>query len=128
QCPPENEADDIGETAPALGLGLEMGAPLDSEFVELGLTTRFGLFPCSLEKLLVFEAVKCRVERSLLHLQSLAGHLLNSLCERIAVNGPKRNNPHDEEIEGALREVEFVFGVHTCFFYIYIAMCRRSRH
>jgi len=50
------------------------------------------------------------------------------LCDGIAVNGAKRNNPHDEEIEGSLRRIKFVCGVHTCYFYIYISMCRRSRH
>jgi hypothetical protein len=63
--------------------------------------------------------MKGRIERSLLHLQSLAGHLLNFLCDRIAVNGAERNNPHDEEIEGTLREVELACGAHTYDFYIY---------
>src|ERR1700677_4054139 len=105
-----------------------MGAPLRGELVELGFPACLGLFPYGLEKLLIFEAVKSRIERSLLYLQSLAGHLLNSLCDRIPVNGAKRNNPHDEQIQGTLREVEFVCAVHTCYFYIYISMCRRSRH
>src|ERR1700722_8505720 len=39
-----------------------------------------------------------------------------------------RNNPHDQEIEGTLREIEFVCGTHTCNFYIYTRTCRRSRY
>jgi hypothetical protein len=60
-----------------------------------------------------------RIKRSLLDLQGLARHLLNPLRKGIAVNGTKRNNPHDEEIEGTLREIESVFGLHTYRFYIY---------
>jgi hypothetical protein len=58
------------------------------------------------------------IERALLDLQSLAGHLLNPLCDGITVNGAQRNNPHDEEIERTLREIESVFRLHAFGFYI----------
>jgi hypothetical protein len=35
------------------------------------------------------------------------------------VNGAKRDDPHDEEIEGTLREIEFICGRHAYGFYIY---------
>src|ERR1019366_10475889 len=105
----QNETNNIGEATPVLGFGLEMCAPVGSELVELGFPAGFGLFPCGLEQLFIFETVKSRIERSLLNLQSLAGHLLNSLCNRISVNGAKRNNPHDEQIEGSLREIKFIY-------------------
>jgi hypothetical protein len=35
------------------------------------------------------------------------------------MNGAKRDNPHSEEIERALREIESVFSLHTLCFYIY---------
>jgi hypothetical protein len=46
--------------------------------------------------------------------------LLNPLGDGITVNGAKRNHPHDEEIEGTLREIESVFSLHAYGFYIYI--------
>jgi hypothetical protein len=51
-----------------------------------------------------------------------------SLRDGIAVNGAKRDDPHDEEIERTLREIKVVFSLHTFGFYIYIQTCRRSRY
>jgi hypothetical protein len=50
-----------------------------------------------------------RIERALLHLQRFARHLLDSLCDGIAVDGAKSDDAEDEEVESALREVEPVF-------------------
>src|SRR5262249_17448294 len=50
------------------------------------------------------------------------------LRDGVAVDRTKRNNPHDEEIEGTLWEIELVFSLHAYAFYIYLQTCRRSRH
>jgi hypothetical protein len=43
------------------------------------------------------------------------------LRDGIAVNGSKRNDPHDEKVERALRKVKPVVCFrHACYFYIYI--------
>ena len=69
------------------------------------------------------------IERSLLNLKGLARHLLNSLGDGIAVNGAKGDDPHDEEVERALRKIELAFSLlHTFGFYIYSLSCRRSRY
>src|SRR5258708_515638 len=61
------------------------------------------------------------IKRYLLDLKGLTGHLLNSLGDGIAVDRCKRNDPHDEEIEGTLREIKAVFSHHdTCHFYRYV--------
>jgi hypothetical protein len=45
------------------------------------------------------------------------------------VNGSKRNDPHDEEVERALRKIKpVVCFLHAYDFYIYNARCRRSRY
>src|ERR1700679_1839164 len=107
-----------------------MGAARGGELVELGFAARLGRLPCGFEQLLVFEAVKRGIERSLLDLQGLAGHLLNSLGDGVAVNGAERDHPHDEEVEGSLREIESVCGFHayTFYLYLYTPTCRRSRY
>src|SRR3979411_2246203 len=87
---------------------------------ELGFTACLGQFPVRSQQLFVFEAMKSGIKRSLLDLQGLARHLLNPLGDGITVNGAKRNHPHDEEIEGTLREIESVFSLHAYGFYIYI--------
>ncbi len=58
------------------------------------------------------------IERSLLNLQPLAGHLLNSLCDGTAMNRAECKDPHDEEIERALGKIESVFSFHTFTFYL----------
>jgi hypothetical protein len=105
-----------------------MGTPFGGELIELGFPARLRRPPGSGEKLFVFEAMECGIERPLLDLQCLARHLLDSLRDGISVNGAKRNNPHDEEIEGALGEIESAFSLHAYNFYIYTRTCRRSRH
>src|ERR1700761_7382455 len=97
------------------------------ELIELRVTACLRRLPVGDEQFFVFEAMESGVKRSLLDLQGIARHLLNPLRDGIAVNGAKRNYPHDEEIEGTLREIEFVFRLHAYGFYIYALTCRRSR-
>jgi hypothetical protein len=69
------------------------------------------------------------VRGSLLDLECVARDLLDSLRDGIAVNGSKRNDPHDEKVERVLRKVKpVVCFLHAYGFYIYIARCRRSRY
>src|SRR6202034_2877609 len=81
------------------------------------------------EQLFIFEAMERGIKGSLLDLERVARDLLDSLCDGIAVNGSKRNDPHDEKVERALRKVKFVVCLlHAYCFYIYIARCRRSKY
>src|ERR1700722_1472497 len=97
------------------------------QFVELGFAAGFSCLPVGGEELLVLEAMEGGIKRALLHLQRFARHLLDSLCDGVAVDGPKGDDAKDEEIEGALGKVESVVCLHTCGFYIYSYTCRRSR-
>ena len=84
-----------------------MRPAFSGQFVELGFTACLGRLPVGGQQLFVFEAVESGIKGSLLDLQGLARHLLNPLRDGVTVNGAKRNHPHDEEIECALREIEF---------------------
>src|SRR5580704_4024588 len=99
-----------------------MGSPLGGELIELGFPASLRRLPVRGEKLLVLKPMKSGIERSLLDLQSLPRHLLNPLRDGVAMNGAKRNHPHDEEIEGSLRKIDSVFSLHTCGFYIYTGL------
>src|SRR5580704_17209971 len=73
--------------------------------------------------------MECGIEGALLDLERVARDLLDSLRNGIAVNGSKRNDPHDEKVERALRKVKaVVWFLNAYAFYIYIARCRRSRY
>src|SRR5258708_3097873 len=105
-----------------------MRSAFGGQFVKLGFTACLGRLPVGGQQLFVFEAMKSGIKVSLLDLQGFARHLLNPLRDRVAVNGAKRNYPHDEEIEGALRKSKlFIRLLHACCFYIYTRTCRRSR-
>jgi hypothetical protein len=80
------------------------------------------------EQLFIFEAMERGIEGSLLDLECVARDLMDSLRDGIAVNGSKRNDPHDEKVERTLRKVKPVLCfLHTLTFYIYTARCRRSK-
>src|SRR5215471_5512610 len=97
-----------------------MSPAFGCKLIELRFSSGLGLLPPGGQKLLVFEAMKCGIKRSLLDLKGLAGHLLDSLSDGVAMNGAKSDDPQDEKIEGALREIEAVVSLHhTCAFYIY---------
>src|SRR5271156_2739035 len=92
-----------------------MSSSLGSELVELGFPASLGGLPARAEQLFIFEAMERGIEGSLLDLEGVARDLLDSLRDGIAVNGSKRNNPHDEKVERALREVKPV----VCFLHAY---------
>src|SRR5580693_5307131 len=106
-----------------------MSSSLGSELVELGFPASLGGLPARAEQLFIFEAMERGIEGSLLDLECVARDLLDSLRDGVAVNGSKRNDPHDEEVECALREVKpVVYFLHAYGFYLYIPRCRRSRY
>src|SRR3984957_14390610 len=106
-----------------------MSSSLGRELVELGFPAGLGGLPASAEQFFIFEAMERGIEGSLLDLECLARDLLDSLRDGIAVNGSKRNNPHDEKVERALRKIKpVVCLLHAYCFYIYIARCRRSSY
>jgi hypothetical protein len=128
QCSLENEANHGRQVIPDHRFGLEMRPPLGGEFVKLGFTSGLRRLPSGGKQPYVFETVESGIERVLLDPQSLAGHLLKSLCDGITVNAAKRNKPDDEEIERTPREIESVFSLDPFGFYIYASTCRRSRY
>jgi hypothetical protein len=84
-----------------------MRPAFSGQFVQLGFTACLGRLPGGGRQLFVFEAADSGLKGPLLDLQGLARHLLSPLRDGVTVNGAKRNHPHDEEIECALREIEF---------------------
>src|SRR5579859_5536986 len=117
--PLQNQPDYFGQTSPALCLASQLRLAFAGELIELCFAAGFRGSPIGSKKLLEFEAVQRGVERPLLHLQSLPGHLLNSLGNRVTMNRPQRNHAENQEIESALREVNLLFHLHAYAFYLY---------
>jgi hypothetical protein len=78
---------------------------LSSKPVELRLAPCVGYLPVRGEVAAVLEAVQCRVERPLLHLNDLSRHLLQPLRDRVAVQRSEGNDFEDQQVERALRKI-----------------------
>jgi hypothetical protein len=74
------------------GFGAQVRAPLRGEAIILCFTASVGLLPVSSEEALIFQAMQRRIERPLLHPQYVARDLLDTLRDRVAVNGTERDN------------------------------------
>ena len=60
-----------------------------------------------------------RVERALRDLDYIAGDLLQTLSDRIAMDGTQGDDFQDQQVEGALREIGFGGAIgYTSFFYM----------
>jgi hypothetical protein len=116
----QDHVDNSGQASPALGLGLELRSTLCGQPIKFCLASRPARAPFGDEKLLVFEPMEGRIERSLLNLQSFFRDLLNALRNRIAVDWPERNDAKDQEVQRTLGEIEFGWSRHAYDFYIYM--------
>ncbi len=77
--------------------------------------------------MLILQPVERGIQRALLDLQRLFRHHLDVLCDRVAMNRPTRDYAKNQQVQGALRKLEFRWGWHACFFYIYSMTCRSAR-
>jgi hypothetical protein len=124
----QNHGYDFGQALPALGFGLELSASLCRQPIKLCLAAGFGGTPLGDEKLLVFQAVKSGIQGALLDLQCFLREHLHVLRNGISVNRPERDDTKNEEVQSALREIEFRWVQHAYDFYIYTITCRSARY
>src|SRR5579863_3676570 len=117
-CALENERNRRGQTRPAFRFVFEVGPAGGSEPIEFRLPAGLRLCPVRGEQLLVFQPMQRGVERTLLDLESFTRDLLDLLGDGVPVDRPVRNDPENQKIERALRELGFGCGLHTCSFYI----------
>src|SRR5206468_3371997 len=82
-----------------------MCPPGAAERVDLRATPRVALGPARLDPSLLLEPMQRRIQRSLLHLQHLARHLLDTLGYRPPVRGLERQCLENQKIQGSLDEV-----------------------
>src|SRR5262245_12856915 len=101
-----NRADQL---VPLPDRSLQLFTPLGCEPVVLRSTIvlRRALFngdPTSFD-----ETMERRIERSLLDLQHVLGAAFDGLGDRVAVRRPGSKSPQDQQVEGALQELETFF-------------------
>jgi len=123
----QDGGNNAGQPLPALSFSLELKAALCAQPVKLCVAASLGRTPFGDQKTLVFQAMKCGVQRALLDLQRIFRDHLDALRNRISVNRSERDDTKNEQVQRSLGKVEFGWSRHTCFFYIYTTMCRRER-
>jgi hypothetical protein len=80
----------------------------DGEAIILGLALVVRFAPFAGDQALMLQAVERGIERALLDLEAVAGDLLDAQEDAVPVKLRERQSFEDEEIEGALQEVETV--------------------
>ena len=118
----ENELNGFGKARPSGRFFFELLTAFGGEAVEFRVAAGVGCAPLGGKVASVFEPVQRGIKRPLLDLQHIARDLLDALGDGVAVNGPRRGDFEDEQIEGALRQVGLGLR-HTLCFYIYHTRC-----
>src|SRR6476661_4071260 len=101
----QDPAHGLGVLAPDLGLAVELFLPGLGEPVELGAAVVLRDAPFGLDGPLVLEPVERRIERSLVDLEQIAGHLLDALGHAPPMLGPQAQSLQDQQIESALQKI-----------------------
>jgi hypothetical protein len=89
---------------------LELFAAGRGELVIFGAAIIFGRAPAGFDPAATLEAVQRGVQRTLLDLQNVFGDLLNTFRNGPAVLRLESNRFEDEQIQSALRQIEFLGG------------------
>ncbi len=97
----------FSQALPALSFDLELSSALRRQPIKLCVAARLGRTPFGDQKILVFQAMESGIQRALLDLQRLFRDHLDALRNRIAVNRPERHDSKNEQVQCALRKVEF---------------------
>src|SRR5262249_48802728 len=93
------------ESPPVGGFPLELLSSRPRERVELRAPVVLGRLPLRLDPALLLELVQCGIERAVADLKHLAGHLLQALADRPAVERLQREDLQQEQVECSLYEV-----------------------
>src|SRR5262245_43899982 len=118
--------DGCREPIPVGALLLELPAPEARQRIEARVAAGVGRRPRRAEPAALLEAMQRRIERPLLHLHDVAGHLLQPPRDRVAVDRTERDDFQDQHVERALQEVGFrAVCRHTKT--LYTSICRTSR-
>jgi hypothetical protein len=103
----EDAGDRSGQPIPVGALLVELLTAEPGERIEAGLASSVGRGPFSCEPAALFEAMERGIERALLDLQDVAGHLLQALRDGVAVDRAEGDDFQDEDVERALEQVGF---------------------
>src|SRR5437773_3677728 len=128
----EDESNRRREARPLVGLGRELPAAEFREFVVLRLPIVLGRPPFGCDPATPFKSVQGRIYRPLRDLQHRFRHLAEALGDRPTEHGVERQHFENEQIEGALRQLE-TFRGHRWTLYtstggrLYTGSCRSAR-
>src|SRR5262245_39580965 len=102
----EDPPDGRGQRVPLARLDRELLPALRGQPVELGPPVVLGGAVIEVDPATLDQAVEGRVQRSLLHQQDVVRALFDRLRNRMAVRRSPPQRAQDEEVEGALQELD----------------------
>src|SRR5215471_14159940 len=122
----QHAGDRRGQAIPVRALLVELRATETRERIEARVAAGVGRRPRRAKPAALLETMQRRVERSLLYLHDVAGHLLQPPRDGVAVDRTERDDFQDQHVERALQDVGFRgVGHHTKT--LYTSICRTSR-
>src|SRR5262245_39759013 len=105
RCRVENAGDQRGHAVPLLCLGMELTPTGCGQPIELCFALIFGFAPLTRDQSLMFQPVQGWVQRSLLDLQRVAGDLLDTKQNPVAMQWAQRDSFENQHVESALQQI-----------------------
>src|SRR5262245_48348884 len=103
----EDQGNPLRQPFPVGAFILKLPAPCARQTIELRVASCLRGFPLRLQPSASLEAVKSRIERSLLDLQDIFRDLLQPLRNGVAVERRERHHLQDQHVERALEKIGF---------------------
>src|SRR6185437_6121807 len=128
---PKNQSDGARDLFPIPYFSFELPPALARKPVKLGFSAGLGRLPFRLEPVTIFQPMKSRIKRSLLHLKDVFRYLLDALRDGVAVDWTQSNHLEDQHVQCPFEEFRFlVEGSHRLMFdmlYLVIRHIKRGR-
>src|ERR1700686_1163113 len=102
----ENSRDDLRHAVPVFGFCLQPALPGGGQTIVSSFAVVLRRAPFACDPTLMLQTIERRVERALLNLEALLGHLLDAQQDAIAMQRAEGNGFEDQHIESALQKVE----------------------
>src|ERR1051325_4174930 len=105
-CLLQDSADRGAKLVPLFGFQLQLLAAGRRQAIEAGSAAEFGYAPFRFDPTLMFQAMEGWIQRTLIHLENFLRDLLNPFRGSPTVHRAVLEGSQDQEIEGALEQVE----------------------
>src|SRR6185437_403297 len=104
---PKNQSDGARDLFPIPYFSFELPPALARKPVKLGFSAGLGRLPFRLEPVTIFQPMKSRIKRSLLHLKDVFRYLLDALRDGVAVDWTQSKHLEDQHVQCPFEKLGF---------------------